>query len=81
MLDTFFDWKITGAGKSNNEVMDVFTQTEFDHSSETEKSPNNTFMALHGYFSNPENFAHKPVTYFSSLKFDTDGEFFAKNDR
>ena len=67
------------AWKSKNEVINVFNQTEFDNSSETETSLNHTFIAAHAYFSNTENFAHKPAIHYSSMNFDIDDEFSAKN--
>ena len=43
-------------------------------------STNLTFLAPDGYFSVFKNFAQKYTTYYSSLKFDSDAEFSAKND-
>ena len=37
-LDTFYELNNTDAEKLKNEVIDVFTQTDFDNSSETEFS-------------------------------------------
>ena len=63
-----------------NEVINVFTQTELDKSSGTEVSPNDIILAPQWYFSNCENFALKPATYYDSLKFDADDEFTAKTE-
>ena len=61
--------------------MKVFTQTEFDNSSGIENSPNHILLAPDGYFKGPENFTHKPATYFSSQKIDADDDFSAKKTR
>ena len=36
-------------------------------------------ISTSGYVSNPNKFLKKPVTHFSSLKFDADDEFFSEN--
>ena len=64
--------------KVKNEVNNVFTQTEFDNSSENGISTNPTFLASHGYFSNPEKISPKPANHYSSLKFNVDDEFSPK---
>ena len=61
-------------------MINVFTQTKFGNSFETEISTNHTFLALRGFFENPENFARKSATHYSSLKFYVDDEFLPKND-
>ena len=78
-LSTFHEQNKTDAEKIENEVNIVFTETKFQKSSEIEISPNHKFLAPHGYFSNPELFGHKPVTYYFSLIFDADVEFSAKD--
>ena len=50
-LDTCDEHNKTDAEK-RNEVIFVFTQTEFDNSSATDVSANDIFLAPHGYFSN-----------------------------
>ena len=79
-LDTFHEQENTDAEKFKNEVINVFTQKEFDSYSKSEISTNHTFLAPHGYFSNLENFAHKAAAHYSLLKFDIDDEFSAKID-
>ena len=38
------------------------------------------FLALHGYFNNPETHSRKPATYYSTLKFEADDALAAKNN-
>ena len=63
-LDTFHDIKIPIAENFKNEIINVFTETEFDNSSESGTSTNQTFLAPHGHFGNSENFLQKPATHF-----------------
>ena len=69
----------TDAEKLKKEVINVFTQTDFDNSVVTEVSPKQIFLAPHGFSSSPENFSHNSATY-SSLKLDADHELSAKID-
>ena len=52
-LDSFYEQKSSDAEKFRTEVINVFTQTEIDNSSETVIPTKNTFLAPLGYFSNP----------------------------
>ena len=47
-LDTFHEQKNTDAEKLKNEVIKVFTQTDFDNSSDTEVSQKYNFLDPHG---------------------------------
>ena len=76
----FVNTKKTDAEKFKNENINVFTRTEFEKSSDTQISANQSFLAQYGLFSYPGDFAHKTATHNSSLKFDVDDEFSAKND-
>ena len=77
-LDTADEQKNSDAEIIQYEVINAFTQTDFNKSSETEASTNHTFSALRGSFTNPEIFAHRPVTHYFSLKLDVDDEYSAK---
>ena len=77
-LDTLNDQVNSHAEKLRNEVIGVFTQTEFENSSETEFSPKLKFLAHQRYLSSPQNFPNLQV--FLPLKFDADDECSAKND-
>ena len=66
--------------KRQNEINNVFSQTELDISFDSEISAKLTFPAPHRYISNPANFAQKPATQCFSLRFDVDDEFSAKCD-
>ena len=79
-LDTFHEQTSTDGEKFKNDVIIIFTRTEFNNSSGTENSSNHNFVAPRGSFSSLKNFAHKPVIYYSSLKCDADYEFSANND-
>ena len=50
-------------------MINVFTQTDFDTSCETEVSLN------HGEFSHPGTFLNQPTTHYSSIFFDAHDEF------
>ena len=60
--DTFHVHKNTVAENIKNDVIKVFTQTEFDEFSGTEISSSHTFLPP------PENFANKHATHYSKLK-------------
>ena len=52
-LKTFCDYNNTDAENSKFGVDNVFVETDFDISSETEVSLKHKFSTTHGYFSNP----------------------------
>ena len=79
-LDILHEPNVADAEKLKNEVVNVFTQTEFDKSSETEVSENHNFSATHGYFGIPENFRHNSATFLSSPKLDADDEVSPKTE-
>ena len=72
--------KITDAENISTEVINVFSQTEFDNPSENEVSPERIFLAPRGNFINPGNVSHEPATSYSSLNFAAVDEFSSKND-
>ena len=61
-------------------MINLFPEIEFENSSEYEVSPNHNFLASHGFFSNPQIYAQKFATYYSSPKFDADDELSGKNE-
>ena len=76
--DTFHEHKDTDVGKFKNEVVNIFTKTEFDNSSETQSSWNHTFLAPHGSFRKFKKFTYISTTHYSFLKFEVDDEFSQK---
>ena len=77
-LDTLHEQNNTDAEKLKNEVNNIFTQTEFHNSSETEVSPKRNFLAPHECFSDAEHFPHKSAAYYSPMKLDAVDEFSSK---
>ena len=78
-LDCFHERNKTDAEKIKSEVNDVFTQTEFDTSSQTEVSPIYIFLTCQRYYSNSERLLTKPASFYSSVKFDADDEISSLN--
>ena len=79
-LHAFHDQNNFDAEKLSNEVINVFIRANINNSPDNEVSPKHNCIASHIYFSSPRNFSFKSSTYYSSLKFDADGEFSSKND-
>ena len=79
-LDTIHEQKSTDAEEFKKAITNIFIQTEFDKSIETDFSTNHTFLGPLGCYSNIKIFAYKAVTQYFPLKFDIVDEISAKND-
>ena len=80
LLDTIHGEYKIDAEKFKKKVIIVFTQIDFNNSSENGVFSNRNFLTYHAYFSNPEKFEHKTATFYSLLELDVDDEFSAQNE-